>query len=564
MKEAFFKAARFYRRHGLKRFLVHLYRTLFNVEIDYEKWLKNITPGKSQFEAQRRELFARNILFSIVCETFTFTREQLEALEGQTYMNWEIIKESSQDCLNRNTGTISSEIATALNDVVSQTKGEYVIFLRRGSIPSPDALYEFARVIETSGNVGVIYSDEDAIEENGRHCSPKLKPDFNLDMLRSTDYISSMFAVSRESFNNAGGFSQGAGEAVFYELLLKLYEGNPVIFHVPKILNHDSSIRSDDDRSLALNDHVEVLKHHYARTGIAATVNIEKCGMLRTRYEIHGSPLVSIIIPNKDHVEDLSKCLDSIFEKSAYRNFEVLIIENNSSLGSTFEYYDEVVEKHENVRVIEWVGEFNYSAINNFGAKHAKGDYLLLLNNDTELLDGDSITELLRHSMRPEIGVVGAKLLYGDDTVQHAGVIIGMGGIAGHVFTGLPDDECGYMCRAECTQNYSAVTAACMMTKKSVFDSVGGFSEDLKVAFNDIDYCLKVRESGKLLVYSPYARLYHHESKSRGQEDTKAKVRRFNQEISSFRNKWPDILINGDPCYNLNLTLEKSDFSLRE
>ncbi|MBW8381519.1 MAG: hypothetical protein K0M69_03205, partial [Youngiibacter sp.] len=212
----------------MKRFLVHLYRTLFNVEIDYEKWLKNITPGKSQLEAQRRELFARNIRFSIVCETFTFTREQLEALEGQTYMNWEIAKESSQDCLNRYTGTNSSEIATALNDVVSQTKGEYVIFLRRGSIPSPDALYEFARVIETSGNVGVIYSDEDAIEENGRHCSPKLKPDFNLDMLRSTDYISSMFAVSRESFNNAGGFSQGAGEAVFYDLLLKLYEGNLV------------------------------------------------------------------------------------------------------------------------------------------------------------------------------------------------------------------------------------------------------------------------------------------------------------------------------------------------
>lgn len=567
MKEAFFKAVRFYRRHGLKRFIVHLYRTLFNVEIDYERWLKNNIPGKTLLESQRKELFSRNVIFSVVSETVNFSNSQHEALDFQTYMKWEKATGYVQDLDKDNlTGLAGSGIdkASVLNDVVKQTKGEYIVFLRRGSILSPDALYEFAKAIESSGSVAILYSDEDSVTEDGRHYGPRLKPDFSIDMLRSIDYISGMFAVSRTAFNKAGGFKEGTGEAMFYDLILRLTEINQEMCHIPKILNHISAVRDTDDRSSILIEYAEALKNHYARIGTDAEVTLEKCGLLRTKYCIDGSPLVSIIIPNKDHVEDLSKCLDSILRKSVYRNFEVVIVENNSTLKSTFEYYDEIVKKNDNIRVIEWKDEFNYSAINNFGARNAKGEFLLLLNNDTELLDGDAIMELLRHTMRPEVGAAGAKLFYGDDTVQHAGVIIGMGGIAGHVFTGLRDDDCGYMCRAQCTQNYSAVTAACMMTKKSVFNSVGGFSEDLKVAFNDIDYCLKVRERGKLIVYSPYARLYHHESKSRGQEDTREKVRRFNQEILSFRNKWPDILIKGDPYYNLNLTLEKSDFSLRE
>lgn len=558
MKDAFFKAARFYRRHGLKRFIIHLYRTVFHVEIDYGKWLKSNSPGKRQLDEQRRDQFSRNLLFSIVSETGNYTPAQTDALRVQTYVNWEAVPVQDEDLQKG-----EPDMAVRLNDAVDLTKGDYVVFLRNGCVPSPDALYEFAKAIESCNNSAVVYSDEDSISA-GRYYSPRLKPDFNLDMLRSTDYISGMFAVSREAFNLAGGFSAGTGKAVFYDFLLKQYENNSKFTHIPRILNHIEGECHAENCGDSMADHIEVLMNHYRRIGTEAEVTAEKCGMLRTRYSIEGTPLVSIIIPNMDHADDLSKCLDSVLTKSLYRNFEILIVENNSTLRSTFEYYDSIVNKNDNVRVIEWTGEFNYSAINNFGARQANGEYLLLLNNDTELQDGAAISELLSHAMRDEVGVAGAKLLYGDNTVQHAGVVIGMGGIAGHVFTGLPADECGYMGRSECTQNYSAVTAACMMTRKSVFDSVGGFNEELKVAFNDIDYCLKVREAGKLIVYSPYARIYHHESKSRGQENTKAKIRRFNQEISTFRERWPVILKNGDPNYNLNLTLEKDDFSLRE
>ena len=286
-------------------------------------------------------------------------------------------------------------------------------------------------------------------------------------------------------------------------------------------------------------------------------------GMYRTRYRWKEQPLVSIIIPNKDHIADLRKCMDSVEERSTYRNYEFVIVENNSTEEETFAYYDSIKER-ENVTVLYYEGEFNFSLINNFGAEKARGEYLLLMNNDTEMLEPDGIREMLDVCMRPDVGIVGARLFYEDDTIQHAGVILGFGGVAGHAFIGLDREANGYFSRILCTQDLSAVTAACMMVKRTVFEAVGGLEEQFRVAFNDIDFCMKVRRAGMLVVYQPYATFYHYESKSRGQENSAKKVARFNQEVELFQKRWTEALEQGDPYYNPNLSLEKADFSLKE
>ena len=271
-----------------------------------------------------------------------------------------------------------------------------------------------------------------------------------------------------------------------------------------------------------------------------------------------------MIIPNKDHTVDLDNCIRPMLTEGTYKNLEFVIVENNSTEQATWTYYEKIQKEFPNVHVVRWEREFNYSAINNFGVQHAKGEYLLFMNNDIELIAKNFVEEMLGFAQREDVGIVGARLLYEDDTIQHAGVVIGFGGIAGHTFIGLHKSENSYFNRAMCAQDYSAVTAACMMSKRSVFDAVGGFTEELAVAFNDIDYCMKVRKLGKLVVYAPYAVLHHYESKSRGLEDTPEKVARFNREIATFAKRWPEILKNGDPYYNPNLTLRKSNFALRD
>ena len=270
-----------------------------------------------------------------------------------------------------------------------------------------------------------------------------------------------------------------------------------------------------------------------------------------------------MIIPNKDHTADLDKCIRSLEEKNAYKNIEYIIVENNSEEKETFAYYEELEKRCPRAKVLYWEEKrFNFPAINNFGAKHASGEYLLFLNNDTEIMNEDSIEELLGYCMRKDVGAVGARLYYEDGTIQHAGVIVGLGGVAGHAFPAYPHDAVGYFGRIVMAQDYSAVTAACIMVKKSVFEETGGFDEGFAVAFNDIDLCLKIREKGWLIVYNPYAELSHYESKSRGYEDTEEKVKRFNSEIDLFLKKWKGFLEQGDPYYNPNLTLSRGDFSL--
>lgn len=303
---------------------------------------------------------------------------------------------------------------------------------------------------------------------------------------------------------------------------------------------------------------------HYRRCGIPAKVeNAQGYGRYRTIYEWQEEPFVSIIIPNKDHTDDLDICIQSVLEKSEYRHFEIVVVENNSTEKETFAYYDRIQAEHPEVRVVFYEGGFNFSKINNFGAKEAKGEFFLLLNNDTEFIAGNVIGDMLGICMREDVGIVGAKLLYADDTIQHAGVVLGFGGTAGHTFIGKSRYDTGYFGRISCVQDYSAVTAACMLVKRSVFEQAGGLTEELAVAFNDIDFCLKVREMGKLVVYQPSAELYHYESKSRGYEDSPEKVERFQNEMDWFINRWRDVIEQGDPYYNRNLTLDNSDFSMR-
>ena len=284
--------------------------------------------------------------------------------------------------------------------------------------------------------------------------------------------------------------------------------------------------------------------------------------MYHVKYAIHGEPKVSIIIPNKDHVKDLDKCIQSLYHVNAYKNFEVIIIENNSEEKATFDYYERLKVQHDNIKVVTWQDDFNYSAINNYGVRFAEGEYLLFLNNDTEMITEDAIIEMLGCCIREEVGAVGAKLLYADDTVQHAGVVIGFGNYAGHVNTGIGRDDYGYMVRARINCNYSAVTAACMMTKKSLFEQVEGFDEQFVVACNDVDYCLKLRELGKSIVFNAFSEWYHYESKSRGYEDTDEKIKRFEGEVAKFQKKWSKVLEEGDPYYNKNFPVTRAPFTL--
>ncbi len=420
--------------------------------------------------------------------------------------------------------------------------------------------YEFA-----VSKAEVIYKTD---EKGKKFFGANFKPDFNIDLLRSCNYICHMFVASKKLVDEVGVFNSEFDGAQDYDFILRCVEKANEVYHIPKVLyrwraHSNSTSERPDSKLYAFDAGRRAIEAHYKRLGIDAIVeNGDHLGLYKTTYKIIGNPLISIVIPNKDHVEDLKKCMDSVDEKSDYKNYEYIIVENNSVEDITFDFYKEI-EKRDNVRVVYWDKEFNYSAINNFGVKEAKGEYILLLNNDIEVINGDWLSQMLGFCQREDVGIVGARLYYEDDTIQHAGVVVGFGGIAGHAFVTLDEDSDLYQSRTKVACDYSAVTAACLMTKKEIYDEVGGLEEAFRVAFNDIDFCMKVRALGKLVVYNANARLHHYESKSRGAEDTFEKKERFNSEIKLFRSRWPKILENGDPYYNVNLTLDKADFSIR-
>lgn len=582
------KGILYLRHYGPKEFWVKLTERFQADDVDYEQWYENHKALPEELEKQKNEKWKRKPLISIVVPVYNtpqvFLRQMIESVQNQSYSEWElcignaspenkemkkILEEYKKDARIKEVEIPENKgISQNTNRAMEIASGELIGLLDHDDLLAPNALYEIAKAVNEHPDPEVIYTDEDKVTTDLKeHFQPHLKPDFNLDLLRSNNYICHFFVASRDLIKRVGGFRPEFNGAQDYDLILRCTEQAKQIVHIPKILYHwrvhkASTADNPASKMYAFDAGKRAIEEHLVRCRTKGTVQHTKdLGFYRVKYEICGEPLVSIIIPNKDQSEALKKCLDSIREKTSYRNYEIIIVENNSEEPETFAFYKKIAG--EKIKVVTWEGEFNYSAINNFGVRHARGDYLLLLNNDVEIINGDWLTEMLSHCQRKEVGIVGAKLYYPDNTIQHAGIIIGIGGVAGSVFVGLPRAFSGYLHKASIQLDLSAVTAACMLVKRSVFEQVGGLEEKLKVAFNDVDFCLRVREKGYLVVYDPYAELYHYESKTRGAEDTKEKIRRFQMEIEYMRSHWIGLLKKGDPYYNCNLSLTKWDYSLK-
>ena len=582
------KGILYLRHYGPKEFWVKLTERFQADDVDYEQWYENHKALPEELEKQKNEKWKRKPLISIVVPVYNtpqvFLRQMIESVQNQSYSEWELCignaspenKEMKKILEEYKNDARIKEVEIPENKGISQNtnrameiaSGEWIGLLDHDDLLAPNALYEIAKAVNEHPDAEVIYTDEDKVTTDLKeHFQPHLKPDFNLDLLRSNNYICHFFVAGRDLIKRVGGFRPEFNGAQDYDLILRCTEQAKQIVHIPKILYHwrvhkASTADNPASKMYAFDAGKRAIEEHLVRCRTKGTVQHTKdLGFYRVKYEVCGEPLVSIIIPNKDQSEALKKCLDSIREKTSYRNYEIIIVENNSEEPETFAFYKKIAG--EKIKVVTWEGEFNYSAINNFGVRHARGDYLLLLNNDVEIINGDWLTEMLSHCQRKEVGIVGAKLYYPDNTIQHAGIIIGIGGVAGSVFVGLPRAFSGYLHKASIQLDLSAVTAACMLVKRSVFEQVGGLEEKLKVAFNDVDFCLRVREKGYLVVYDPYAELYHYESKTRGAEDTKEKIRRFQTEIEYMRSHWIGLLKKGDPYYNCNLSLTKWDYSLK-
>lgn len=584
------KGFRYLKHYGPKEFWIRLHERFEPEEVPYGPWYEAYIPDKETLEAQKKHKFDYAPLISITVPAYQtpveFLRQMIESLISQTYTEWELcIANASPDNeeMQRVLADYSAKdsrvrfcnlkenlgIAENTNHAFSMARGEFIGLLDHDDLLAPNALYEIVNALQDHPQADALYTDEDKVTtELDEHFQQHLKPDFNLDLLRSNNYICHFFVVRRSIVEKAGGFRKEFDGAQDYDFIFRCTENAREVVHVPEILYHwrthkASTADNPASKMYAFEAGKRAIEAHLERTGTKGIVShTQDLGFYRVKYPVQGEPLVSVIIPNKDEKETLQTCLESLKKNTSYQNFEIIIIENNSTTEEIFRYYKEL-SKDPRIHLLRWGKEFNYSAINNFGAAHARGEYLLFLNNDVKSIDPDWMEEILGVCQRPEVGGVGAKLIYPDNTIQHAGCVIGMGGIAGHMFVDMPADRTGYLHKASLLQDMSAVTAACLMMKKEVFEQAGGFTEDLAVAFNDVDLCLKVRKNDHLIVYDPYAKLYHMESKTRGAEDSKEKVRRFQTEIEYMRCHWIDILKNGDPYYNKNLSLTKWNYSLR-
>ena len=584
------KGFRYMKHYGPKEFWIRLHERFEPEEVPYGPWYRAYIPTEETLEIQRKQKFDYSPLISIAVPAYQtpveFLRQMIESLIVQTYSNWELcIVNASPD--NEEMQKVLAEysagdsrvrfcnlkenlgIAENTNRAFAMAKGEFVGLLDHDDLLAPNALYEIVKILQDHPQADALYTDEDKVTtELDEHFQPHLKPDFNLDLLRSNNYICHFFVVRKSIVEKAGGFRKEFDGAQDYDFIFRCTENAGEVLHVPEILYHwrthkASTADNPASKMYAFEAGKRAIEAHLERTGTEGEVShTQDLGFYRVKYPVQGKPLVSVIIPNKDEKETLQTCLEMLEKNTGYQNFEIIIVENNSTTDEIFRYYKEL-SGNRKIHLLRWGKESNYSAINNFAAAHAKGEYLLFLNNDVKSINPDWLEEMLGVCQRPEVGGVGAKLIYPDNTIQHAGCVIGMGGIAGHMFVDMPADHTGYLHKASLLQDMSAVTAACLLMKKEVFEQAGGFTEELAVAFNDVDLCLKVRKNGYLIVYDPYAKLYHMESKTRGAEDSKEKVRRFQTEIEYMRCHWIDILKNGDPCYNKNLSLTKWNYSLK-
>jgi GT2 family glycosyltransferase len=503
-------------------------------------------------------------------------RKAIDSVRAQIYPHWELclVNDASTNPrvnsvldeyaaadnrikvkhLDRNEG-----IAGASNQALRLATGEFVGLLDHDDELSPDALFEIVRRLNEDPELDLLYSDEDKLELDGRRVEPFFKPDWSPDLLLSMNYITHFSVLRRSLLEEIGGFRLGYDGAQDWDLLLRFTERTGRIAHVPRILYHwrkipGSAAASTDAKSYAYQAAQRAIEVALPRRAREGSVESIWPGMFMVRYSLRSSPLVSIIIPTRDRWQLLQQCIRSIEEKTAYRQYEIIVVDNGSTEPETLQYLDSISAR---CNIHQYPGQFNFAAINNFGAAKAQGEHLLCLNNDTQVIRPDWVTAMLEHSQQPEVGAVGAKLLYPDGRIQHAGVVVGLGGVAAHAFRHVTGEFLhSYYGFADVVRNCSAVTGACMMVSRRVFDEVGGFDEQLKVAYNDVDLCLRIRKLGYTVVYTPMALLYHHESASRGRHNPPG-------DEALFLRRWGDLIKDGDPYYNPNLTLSYEDWSLR-
>ena len=571
----------------MKRYMVM--GTAAEPENLYQIWIEKNEPTKEELQEQKNTKFKINPKISIIIPMYNtplnFFEELVDNLIGQTYSNWELCLADGSPEENKELEKIYKKderikykfigenkgIAGNTNEALSLVTGDFVALLDHDDLLPLFSLYEIVKCINENPDAEFIYTDEDKFEKlGGKRYDPYFKSDFAPDTLRANNFICHFSVFKKELMDKLGGFRSEYDGAQDYDILLRISEETNKIVHIPKILYHwrvhalSTAKAGGTAKPYAYEAGIKAIQDHINRLGLKGTVEQgNTLGTYKINYEVIGNPKVSIIIPNKDYINTLKVCLNSLKKLTTYENYEIIVVENNSEESETFEYYKKIDGK-DKIKVVYFPEkEFNYSKIINFGVKNSTGDYIIQLNNDTELMTPNWIQEMLGFAQREDVGAVGVELFYPDNTIQHAGIIIGIGGVAGHVFKNLPKGIHGYFSKDAMIQNLSAVTAACIMTPKSIYDDVDYMDEKFKVAFNDVDFCLKIREKGKLIVYNPFVQFKHYESKSRGFEDTPEKKERFQAEIDRFHDKWQSVLDKGDPYYNINLRLDNDQCAIR-
>lgn len=556
---------------------------------EYDEWFNATKVTKEELERQRNTKFEFAPMISIIVATFNtkeeYLKEMIDSVRNQSYSNWQLcigdgstndsvekyVKEHYGDDsrivfkkLEKNYG-----ISGNMNGALELVTGDYVGLFDHDDLLTPDCLYEFVASMQEVHH-DCVYSDEDKLNDKTKKFEdPHFKPDFSIDLLCSHNYITHFFVVNIDIVRKVGGMRSEYDGSQDHDFIFRCVEQANSVHHVPKILYHWrmhplSTAMDPESKMYCYTSGKKAIESHFKRIGIDATVEMlprPLYGMYHCKYTVKDHPLVSILIPNYNHKDLLKGCIESLMNVNTYSNMEIVIVENNSTEQEIFDYYKELEETYSNVKVIYYEGDFNYSKINNYGVKYTHGEYILFLNNDTKVIEPDSIEDMLGVCQREDVGAVGAKLLYEDDTVQHCGVVVGYHGYATAAFSLIDRNDFGYMGRPRVSWDVSAVTAACLMTKREIFDEVGGFDEDFKVACNDVDLCLKIRSLNKWIVEDVFSVWYHYESKSRGLEDTPEKQARFQSEIARFQKKWPEILKNGDPFHNPNFDLDKGPFT---
>ncbi len=551
-------------------------------------------PSVAEREKEETTVFPKDVTFSILVPLYNtperFLREMIESVTAQTYGKWELCLADGSDDAHDFVGRICQEyrqkdsrikyqklvknegISGNTNECYKMATGNYIALFDHDDLLHPCVLFAYMQAI-CEKDADYIYCDEATFKGNSINhmITMHFKPDFAPDNLLANNYICHFSVFSRELLESGELFRSQFDGSQDHDMILRLTAKAKHIVHIPRILyywrSHKGSVASSiDAKTYAIDAAKGAVADHLTKLGYR-NFEIEStrafATIFRIKYELTSRPLVSIIIPNKDHVDDLSRCVESIINLSTYDNYEIVIVENNSETAEIRTYYEEI-SRHPRVQVVEYKGDFNYSKINNFGVQYAKGEYLLLLNNDTEVITPDWMEELLMYAMRKDVGVVGAKLYYPDKTIQHAGIVIGLGAhrTAGHTHYRIPEANVGYMGRLCYAQDVTAVTGACMMVSKALYEELGGLDESFTVALNDVDFCLRVREKGFLNIFTPFAELYHYESKSRGSDKKDERALRYQQESDRFRVKWADALAKGDPYYNPNFSLDHSDFTV--